>query len=83
MSVLKTFNVIFEPFQYWQTKQPKTLKFTELLEPSIKQAKRNDLKSLMEFLSPKEKDWFEKNVFSNGDSQCYDVENQEVYSDVS
>lgn len=35
---------IFEPFQYWQTKQSTTLKFIELEEPKIKQAKLIHLK---------------------------------------
>jgi len=79
--VSKTYNAIFEPFQYWQTKQPITLEFTELQEPSIKNANLNDLKSLMEFLSPKERNWFEKNVFLDDNLQNYDIENQDVYSD--
>lgn len=81
LSVSKTFNAIFEPFQYWQNKQPTTFEFTDLQKPIIKQAKINDLKSLMEFLSSKEKDWFEKNVFLDNDLQNNDGENQEVYSD--
>lgn len=80
-SASKTYTTIFEPFQYLQAKPPKTIEFTELQEPTIKQVKHNDLKSFMKFLSPKEKDWFENNIFLVDNIQNYDVENEKIYSD--